>query len=129
MNSLSQIRQIDYTIIFARNMPSMKAFYADIMGFPILRQFGEDWIEIGVGSNRLALTVYGVMFNDVPPAQGALSVQLAFRVAPAEVEKCAAELVAKGINLMSPVTDQTWGHRTVFFRDPDGNVIEIYADI
>jgi catechol 2,3-dioxygenase-like lactoylglutathione lyase family enzyme len=28
-----------------------------------------------------------------------------------------------------PPTDQPWGHRTLFFRDPDGNVLEIYADI
>jgi len=25
--------------------------------------------------------------------------------------------------------DQPWGHRTLFFRDPDGNVLEIYAEI
>jgi catechol 2,3-dioxygenase-like lactoylglutathione lyase family enzyme len=27
------------------------------------------------------------------------------------------------------VTDQPFGHRTVFFRDPDGNILEIYAEI
>jgi lactoylglutathione lyase len=26
-------------------------------------------------------------------------------------------------------TDQPWGLRTLFFRDPDGNVLEIYAEI
>ncbi len=26
-------------------------------------------------------------------------------------------------------TDQPFGHRTLFFRDPDGNVLEIYAEI
>jgi catechol 2,3-dioxygenase-like lactoylglutathione lyase family enzyme len=25
--------------------------------------------------------------------------------------------------------DQPWAHRTAFFRDPDGNIVEIYADI
>src|ERR1700748_1249627 len=87
MSALSQIRQIDYTIIFARDMARMQAFYTDIMGFPILRRLGDEWIEIGVGSNSLALTVPGVMFNDQPPEKGALALQLAFRVAPAEVEK------------------------------------------
>ena len=31
--------------------------------------------------------------------------------------------------IVAPATDQPWGHRTLFFRDPDGNLLEIYADI
>ena len=89
MNALSHIRQIDYTVIFARDMPRMQAFYSGIMGFPVLRKLGDGWIEFGVGSNRLALTAYGLIFNDEPPVRGALSMQMAFRVPPAEVEKCA----------------------------------------
>ena len=27
------------------------------------------------------------------------------------------------------VTGQPWKHRTEFFRDPDGNILEIYAEI
>jgi catechol 2,3-dioxygenase-like lactoylglutathione lyase family enzyme len=45
------------------------------------------------------------------------------------VAACAAELEAKGVALVSPLTDHPFGHRTIFFRDPDGNVLEIYAEI
>jgi len=34
-----------------------------------------------------------------------------------------------GVALVGEATDQPWGHRTLFFRDPDGNVLEIYADL
>jgi catechol 2,3-dioxygenase-like lactoylglutathione lyase family enzyme len=54
---------------------------------------------------------------------------MAFRVAPQTVADCAAALKAKGIELISPLTDHPWGHRTIFFRDPDGNVLEIFAEI
>ena len=37
MQALSQIRQIDYTVIFARNMDAMRDFYETIMEFPLLR--------------------------------------------------------------------------------------------
>jgi uncharacterized glyoxalase superfamily protein PhnB len=47
----------------------------------------------------------------------------------AEVDACAEELVRKGISLVSPPTDQVFGHRTLFFRDPDGNLLEVFADI
>jgi len=129
MNALSQIRQIDYTVIFARDMPAMQAFYSGVMEFPVLRTLGEGWVEFGVGSNRLTLTVQGLMFPDALPEKGQLSLQLAFRVAPGEVARCAETLEAKGVVLIAPPTDQPWGHRTLFFRDPDGNVLEIYAEI
>ena len=129
MSALKAIRQIDYTIIFARDMPSMRRFYEQVMGFPIIRELGPDWVEFGVGSNTLTLTRHGLMFNDAATPNGALSLQLAFRVAPAQVAECAAALETAGIKLTLPLTDQSWGHRTIFFRDPDGNVIEIYAEI
>jgi catechol 2,3-dioxygenase-like lactoylglutathione lyase family enzyme len=69
------------------------------------------------------------MFEDPAPPRGALSAQLAFRVPAEAVDECAAELTAAGVTLVSPPTDQPWGHRTLFFRDPDGNVLEIFADI
>ena len=129
MQALSQIRQIDYTVIFARNMDAMRQFYETVMEFPLLRTLGDRWIEYRVGSTTLALTAHGVRFNDPPPAQGALSLQLAFRVAPQAVADCAAALEAKGVKLISPLTDHPFGHRTIFFRDPDGNVLEIFAEI
>jgi lactoylglutathione lyase len=129
MQALSQIRQIDYTVIFARDLAAMRQFYEEVMEFPLLRVLSERWIEYRVGATTLALTVHGGRFDDPPPAQGTLSLQLAFRVPPQAVADCAAALEAKGVALVSPLTDHPWGHRTIFFRDPDGNVLEIYAEI
>jgi catechol 2,3-dioxygenase-like lactoylglutathione lyase family enzyme len=129
MQALSQIRQIDYTIIFARNMSAMRHFYETVMEFPLLRSLSDRWIEYRVGSTTLALTVHGARFNDAPPEEGTLSLQLAFRVPPQAVADCAAALEAKGVKLISPLTDHSFGHRTIFFRDPDGNVLEIFAEI
>ena len=129
MNALSHIRQLDYTVIYARDLPAMRQFYEKVMEFPVINVLSERWIEFGIGSTRLALTVYGGRFKDVPPPAGNLCLQLAFRVPPAEVAKCAALLESRGVKMELPVTDHAFGHRTVFFRDPDGNVLEIYAEI
>ena len=129
MRALDSIRQLDYTVIFARDLGRMRSFYENVMGFKIRRELGPTWIEYDAGPNVLALTQRGLMFDDPPTPVGALSLQLAFRVAPDAVDRCAAELESLDVRIESPPTDQPWGHRTLFFRDPDGNVIEIYADI
>jgi lactoylglutathione lyase len=129
MKALSQIRQIDYTVIFARDMEAMRHFYGTVMEFPLQRVLSERWVEYRIGSTTLALAAHGGRFDDPPPPRGVLSLQLAFRVPPQAVAECAAALEARGVKLVSPLTDQPFGHRTIFFRDPDGNVVEIYAEI
>lgn len=129
MQALSSIRQIDYTVLYTRDLPAMRHFYETVMGFPLLRELSGNWIEFRVGATTLALTPHGMRFDDEPPPPGALSVQLAFRVAPQLVAACAEELAASGVELIAPLTDHDFGHRTIFLRDPDGNVIEIYAEL
>ena len=124
----SLIRSFDYTVIFARDMAAMRRFYGDVMEFELLRELGPQWVEYRVGSSSLALTERGLMFDDLPPQEGALSLQMAFRVAPAEVVEVATLMAGKGVTA-SAVVDQAWGHRTLFFRDPDGNVLEVYAEL
>ena len=123
------IRGLDYTIIFARQMSAMREFYGNTLGFPRHKELGPRWVEFRVGSNLLALTERGLVFDDPAPPIGVLSVQLAFRVTPSEVASCASTLSERGVNIIAGPTDQPFGHRTLFFRDPDGNVLEIYAEI
>lgn len=123
------LRHLDYTIIYTRDTAAMRAFYGSLLGFPVNRELGPKWIEYRVGSSLLALTERGLLFDDPSPPHGALSVQLGFRVAPKEVDDCAKLITERGITIIGAPTDQPWGHRTLFFRDPDGNMLEIYAEI
>ena len=123
------IRAIDYTVIFARDMAAMRRFYEDVLGFPLIRELSPGWIEYRVGDNTLTLARPGRTAADAPTPRGSASLQLAFRVSVPEVDQCADELVRQGVELLSPPTDQAFGHRTVFFRDPDGNLLEVFAEI
>ena len=40
MKALSTIRQIDYTVIYTRDMAAMRQFYESVLGFTLLRSDG-----------------------------------------------------------------------------------------
>jgi len=122
------IRAIDYTVIFARDMTAMRRFYEDILCFHLSRELSPGWIEYRVGGNTLALARPS-RTADAPTPNGGASLQLAFKVSVPEVDQCAAELARQGVDVLSPPTDQPFGHRTLFFRDPDGNLLEVFAEI
>ena len=128
-SAFQAIRAIDYTVIFVRDMGAMRRFYEDILGLSLLRELSPSWIEYRVGNNTLALARPRLTAADAPTPNRSASLQLAFRVSAPEVDQCADELVRQGIDLLSPPTEQTFGHRTLFFRDPDGNLLEIFAEI
>ncbi|WP_257166993.1 VOC family protein [Bradyrhizobium sp. SRS-191] len=128
-SAFNAIRAIDYTIILVRDWPAMRNFYEIVLGFPITRELSQAWIEYQIGPNTLALAQPKRLAADQPTQAGSASLQLAFKVDRDDVDRCAAELTSKGIALMEPPTDQPFGHRTLFFRDPDGNLLEVYAEI
>jgi catechol 2,3-dioxygenase-like lactoylglutathione lyase family enzyme len=128
-SAFQAIRAIDYTVVFARDMKAMRRFYEGVLGFSPLRELSPDWIEYRIGDNTLVLTKPKRTTADIPTPVGSASLQLAFKVSAPQVDQCADELVRKGVILLSPPTDQPFGHRTLFFRDPDGNLLEMFADI
>jgi catechol 2,3-dioxygenase-like lactoylglutathione lyase family enzyme len=123
------IRAIDYTVIFVRDMVAMRCFYEGVLGFPLVRELSPGWIEYRVGDNTLALARPSRTAADAPTPNGSASLQLAFKVSAPEVDQCADELVQQGVKLLSAPADQVFGHRTLFFRDPDGNLLEVFAEI
>jgi lactoylglutathione lyase len=97
------------------------------IGFPFYRDL-DGWLELRVGSVLLTVRRRGRPY-DGDKLPDSASVQLVFRVAPNEVGSCYTELVRKQVNILEPPRDQDYGHRTLFFNDPEGNTLEIYADI
>lgn len=128
---LGGISNLDYTVLLCSKMIETRAFYRDIMQFPIEVDL-ENWVNFRVGGTILALRPRGVwsVCDDGASVSGSAAAQLAFRVPPPAVDECHAELVAKGVQILREPTDlPNWRHRTLFFRDPEDNIIEIYAEI
>lgn len=128
--SLGGIANLDYTVILCSRMAETRRFYSEVMGLPVAED-RETWVSFQVGGTLLTLRPRGVwsVCDDGPRPKGAAAVQLAFRVPLEAVDRCHAELVAKGVPILREPTDlPKWRHRTLFFRDPEDNIIEIYAE-
>ncbi|GAB5492262.1 MAG: VOC family protein [Phototrophicaceae bacterium] len=131
---LNAIRNLDYVVLLCDDLEGMKNFYHEVMGFPIHLETAS-WIEMRIGAILLTLSTRNrPHLGASPPAESA-SVQLAFRVAPHEVQTCYEELKAKDVEIVQApqIIDKRawkyWQHRTLFFKDPEGNLLEIYAEI
>ena len=129
MSAFKSIRAVDYSVIFVRDMAAMRRFYEDVMGFELSHELSAGWLEYRLGGNTLALAKPSRTAKDAPVPKGTAALQLAFKVPVSEVDHCAEELSQKGVTILSPPTDLPFGHRTLFFRDPDGNLLEIYAEL
>jgi lactoylglutathione lyase len=131
---LHTIRNLDYVVLLCRDISLMRSFYHDIMGFPVYLET-TSWIEMRVGSVLLTLSKRERPFVGAPLPEGSATVQLAFRVAPEQVQSCYEDLKAKQVEIVQPpqIIDRRvwkyWKHLTLFFKDPEGNLLEIYADI
>ena len=59
--SLKEIRNFDYTVLLCSKMKETRAFYKDVMGFPIELD-RENWVSFRIGATLLTLRPRGRLF-------------------------------------------------------------------
>jgi catechol 2,3-dioxygenase-like lactoylglutathione lyase family enzyme len=125
---LSSVQHLTYVIILCEDMERMKAFYRDLFTFEVDSESPTS-LALRAGSVLLGLRQRTRGYDGSGVRKELPGVQIAFLVEREEVDSCYEQLVAKGVEILEPPTDQPRGHRTVYFADPEGNMLEIYAEI
>jgi catechol 2,3-dioxygenase-like lactoylglutathione lyase family enzyme len=125
---IKAIRQLDYVILLCDDFPRMKEFYRSLFDFPVVAERA-DVLAMNAGAVTFCLRKRTRHYDGASLGLGSPGVQLAFKVPRGGVDLCHAELVERRVEIVDPPTDQFWGHRTVFFRDPEGNILEFYEDL
>ena len=115
-------------MVLCADIDAMKAFYADLLGLRVRMEVPGRYLELEAGAVTLAFRLRSRSY-DGEPGEGA-AVQLAFRVERRDVDLAAEQLAAAGVEPVEPVHDlPDFGHRVLFFLDPEGNVVEYFADL
>ena len=122
-----------YTRLLVQDFPAAFLFYRDMLGFtPLFGTEDDVYAEFETGGTTLALFRRSLMAEVVATqskptvSEGQDAAALIFSVE--NVDQAYQELGAKGIKFLTPPEDRSeWGIRTAHFRDPDGNLLEIYT--
>lgn len=121
-----QIDRIDHIVINVNDMDEAIAFYTKVMGME-LETFGAGRKAMKFGRQKINLHQYGKEFkpNAHLPVPG--SADLCF-IAATPLDEFMDHLRACGVEIMEgpvPRTGATGAMQSVYFRDPDLNLIEV----
>lgn len=110
-------------------------FYRDVMGFDVA--WGDEdgrYADFTAGEAIIALYDRQLMAEAVGtagrPADAEAQDRALLNLAVEDVDAAWEELKARGVDFVTEPQDRPdWGIRAAHFRDPDGNLIEIYRDL
>jgi len=126
-----QLEVLDYVVLIVADLDQSLAFYTEILGLK-LQHRAEKYAQIDAGTTRLSLYTRDAMQNTLgvvlhAPSPSAPSFELGFKVH--DCDAAFSELVAAGAPAVTRPTTRSWGQRTAYVRDPDGNLIELAQDL
>jgi lactoylglutathione lyase len=123
------LKSVGAITLFVEDPQRSKAFYAGV--FEVDAVF-EDENSVAFKFDNLFLNLLkrGVAVNEllgpVPAAEPGASFELTVWVEDADA--VCADLVERGVSIVSGPLDRPWGMRTAAFLDPDGYVWEVAAE-
>ncbi|OYO00430.1 putative enzyme related to lactoylglutathione lyase [Propionibacteriaceae bacterium ES.041] len=101
------------------DLAAARRFYADYLGLTV-EEFNLGWVT------RLTSPETGahlqVVTRDATATEDAV-----ISVKVDDVDEAYAEARRRGFEIVHPLTEEEWGVRRFFVRDPDGNVLNIVA--
>ena len=92
-------------------------FYEEFLG--LRKEFDMGWVASFRSPTNPSVQVTLVSGDPTPPEQSSLTVQVA------DVDAAYSEAQRRGYEIVYPLTQEAWGTRRFFVRDPHGIVVNI----
>ncbi|MDP8905412.1 MAG: VOC family protein [Chloroflexota bacterium] len=124
--------RLTHVRLLVRDYTAAFRFWRDTVG--LMPTFGDErgpYADFDTGPATLALFTATAMSNDtgIDSARGGRGADDVVVVLGVDgVDESARRLEERGVRFVTQPTDQPgWGIRVAHFRDPDGNLIELYS--
>lgn len=121
------IHHLDHLVLTVKNIDLTCQFYEKILGMEVIT-FGEQRKALRFGHQKINLHEHGKEIDPKATAPTMGSADLCF-IADTPVEKILQELLDNNIKILEDGivarTGATGKIRSVYFRDPDGNLLEV----
>lgn len=115
-----------YTRLVTDDVSALARFYAELLGTE--SKGSDDYVELRPGgatlaivSRRAAEQIYGGAW----PAAANRSAILEFEVADVDAERRRIDTLVT--DWLQQPKDMAWGNRSMLFRDPDGNPVNVFS--
>lgn len=126
--------QISLITILTNDVPKMRKFYQQTLGFPVKTdmdsyvEFESQGVRFSICTRQTLSEATGGHESFSVQARGQ-SFELAFPCESADdVATSYRDVVAKGATPIQEPATMPWGQTTAFFADPEGNIHELFSD-
>ncbi|AFZ25488.1 lactoylglutathione lyase family protein [Cylindrospermum stagnale PCC 7417] len=127
--------QLTHLRLLVANYKDSFLFYRDLLSFDV--DWGDEnsgYAEFNTGSIQLAVFnkefMAEVVSSNEPPSSFLVQDKISLIFAVDNVDEIYQQLQDNNVIVVTPPLDRPdWGIRTAHFRDPDGNLIEIYTNL
>ena len=113
----------------------LSAFYAALLGAQPTPDSGDTFAALALPGDQLILSFFTEdgMERMAPGSmagagRGAHTIEVRLDSA-ADVDAAHDRQRREGVPIAKPPSTQPWGRRSVWLRDPDGNLVNLYADV
>ncbi|MBP2615350.1 VOC family protein [Chryseobacterium jejuense] len=121
-----KIKNIDHIVLTVSDINKTIEFYTEIMGFEVVT-FGDNRKALTFGNQKINLHQKGHEIEPKAEHPTSGSADLCF-IAQTDIHEVMDELKQKNIEIIEGIVDRTGAVgkiRSVYFRDPDQNLIEV----